>query len=580
VERDERIDVTKLADVEVQLLAAAEAIDPSFAARIPTGWDTSLIDLRADARLPDALRAAERLAAAWWYLLAATVASFGGWFLAARDRMWALRWIGGAVGAAGLAIVVVRRAAAAAVAGLVEAPSSRAAIRTAFDISTEHVHHVAIALLLASAVILAATTTGTTIPAAVRRLVTPMRAAAGRSWGPAAKVVWALVAVATGAALIVTSSTIGPGIAIAAGIALAFAGTRGIAMALPSTSAEARARTRWRFAAGTAVAVLLAVPTVLVVDSLRGRSEAEAELRCNGHRDLCDRRVDEVVFAGTHNSMASAEAGFLFGEQSGTIETQLQAGVRALLVDAHFGVPTDAGFVWTQLESGGRAQIAGSLGEEALALIERLRASTVPPGASPGVYLCHAFCELGATPAAEAFSAIRRFHARNPSEVVILIVQDEIPAAATVRALQEATLDHLAYVHDPAAPWPTLGELVRAGTPLIVMAERDGGEPSWFHRAFELVQDNPYLARTVDEMSCRPGRGPSDAPIFLLNHWITTRPPDAANARLVNDRRFIVERAQRCAGERGRQPNVIAVNFWQVGDLLGAVDDLNGVSRG
>jgi hypothetical protein len=28
---------------------------------------------------------------------------------------------------------------------------------------------------------------------------------------------------------------------------------------------------------------------------------------CNGYRELCDRRLNEVVFAGTHNSMGAAD---------------------------------------------------------------------------------------------------------------------------------------------------------------------------------------------------------------------------------------------------------------------------------
>ena len=28
---------------------------------------------------------------------------------------------------------------------------------------------------------------------------------------------------------------------------------------------------------------------------------------CNGHPDLCERRLDDVTFPGTHNSMANAE---------------------------------------------------------------------------------------------------------------------------------------------------------------------------------------------------------------------------------------------------------------------------------
>ena len=38
--------------------------------------------------------------------------------------------------------------------------------------------------------------------------------------------------------------------------------------------------------------------------------------RCNGHAALCDRRVDQVAFLGTHNAMAAAdEPGWLFAAQ-------------------------------------------------------------------------------------------------------------------------------------------------------------------------------------------------------------------------------------------------------------------------
>jgi hypothetical protein len=39
-----------------------------------------------------------------------------------------------------------------------------------------------------------------------------------------------------------------------------------------------------------------------------------------------------------------------------------------------------------------------------------------------------------------------------------------------------------------------------------------------------------------------------------------------------------VERARRCAAERGTLPNFIAVSFYSIGDVLGAVDQLNGVA--
>src|SRR6187401_1117320 len=64
---------------------------------------------------------------------------------------------------------------------------------------------------------------------------------------------------------------------------------------------------------------------------------AMADAGCNMHVELCDRPLDEVVFAGTHNSMAASSQGFLFARQQGGIVAQLASGVRAFLVDFHYG---------------------------------------------------------------------------------------------------------------------------------------------------------------------------------------------------------------------------------------------------
>ncbi len=64
------------------------------------------------------------------------------------------------------------------------------------------------------------------------------------------------------------------------------------------------------------------------------------EAGCNGFVELCDRPIDEVAFAGTHNSMAaSSEEGWAFGRQTGGLLAQLSFGVRAFLVDMHYGAP-------------------------------------------------------------------------------------------------------------------------------------------------------------------------------------------------------------------------------------------------
>jgi hypothetical protein len=64
-----------------------------------------------------------------------------------------------------------------------------------------------------------------------------------------------------------------------------------------------------------------------------------------------------------------------------------------------------------------------------------------------------------------------------------------------------------------------------------------------------------------------------------MNHWVQRIAPDRADAVIVNRRDAIVDRALACERERGQLPNYVAVNFANIGDLIGAVDTLNGVAR-
>ena len=53
--------------------------------------------------------------------------------------------------------------------------------------------------------------------------------------------------------------------------------------------------------------------------------------------------------------------------------------------------------------------------------------------------------------------------------------------------------------------------------------------------------------------------------------------PDRTDAVRVNDLDVLVGRAEQCARERGRTPNYLAVNFFDIGDVVAATDVLNDV---
>jgi hypothetical protein len=78
--------------------------------------------------------------------------------------------------------------------------------------------------------------------------------------------------------------------------------------------------------------------------------------------------------------------------------------------------------------------------------------------------------------------------------------------------------------------------------------------------------------------SCKPNRGPANAPMFLVNHWITTDPlPLPSKADEVNAYRPLMRRLRECERIRHHIPNLVAVNFYRRGGLFRAVNTLNRV---
>jgi hypothetical protein len=123
----------------------------------------------------------------------------------------------------------------------------------------------------------------------------------------------------------------------------------------------------------------------------------------------------------------------------------------------------------------------------------------------------------------------------------------------------------------------------------VVMAENHAGNVPWYHLAYEhALQETPFrftkAAQLTDPAmlgaSCRPHRGPASAPLFLLNNWVDTTPnPRPSLAAVVNARAALLARAQTCQRLRSRVPNLVAVDFYRRGDVLGVVQALNNGAR-
>ena len=309
---------------------------------------------------------------------------------------------------------------------------------------------------------------------------------------------------------------------------------------------------------------------------------------CNGHRALCDRTLPQVTLAATHNAMSVPGQGWYSAEQDGSIRQQLDAGVRGLLIDTHYADRLDNGRLRTDLSNGGKLE--DTVGPSGVAAAERLRARAgFQGGGERGLYLCHTFCELGGTPLDAALADIDRFMVSHPEEVVVLVNQDEISPQDFVGAMRKAGLDRLALVPPGAGErWPTLRQMIDRDQRLVVLAENHAGGAPWYRLAYDgLVQETPYTFPRAKDLtqsselpaSCAPNRGGTRAPLFLMNHWVSTDPaPRPSDARIVNAEDVLVRRAEVCRRLRHHLPNLVAVNFYAQGQLEAAVDALNGVT--
>ena len=595
------------------LRESLRSVSPRIARAIPPGSEPQLAELDdGDVRLVTA-RKLTNLADWWWPLLAATFVSALGCALLAGGWRTALAYLGAAITAAGLTVAVLVTIAGATV-GAHVAESDDERLRNA-------VHGIWAALFddLRSAGLIAAVAGLIVAGLASRRPAVALVWLRQLARSPAreARIARGVVLLLLGAAAIVEPGLVVRGAAVAGGLLLLLLGVaelrgraRGVltsagesapaaaaehdaATPPPAVQAPAAAESSAAVEPSTAKPLLLvgivvgvlAVTVIALALVLPAPRVAPAAVAgpvggCNGSTALCDRRLNEVAFASTHNSYAASdEPGWLFPNQRFGIERQLRDGIRGFLIDVHYGVrDPETGLVRTDLDAEGssRNKVAKQLSPRALRTADRLagRAGVGQGEGRPRPYLCHTLCELGSEPLDEQLELFRRFLDANPGEVVVLFVEPYVPVGEFERALERTDLLGEAAELQRDEPLPTLGQLIRARTRLVILSEEDGGSRAWYLPGFSFAQDTPLGATRPSEFSCARYRGSADSPLFLLNHWIDTFPPSPSrNTRAGGS--VLRERLRRCQRERQLTPNLIAVDFYERIGVVRIADQRN-----
>lgn len=594
--------VFRLADIGAVLIAAARTAFPDAVATIPSDLDVVLAEIGAGSFESRAIGWADQVQTAAWLLPLLALMCFAGAVLLDRRRwVGVVRGIGIAFVAVGFGIAVTNLVATYAIERLA-AESLRGAILVAgWNDLNSSVLTVAAFAVAAGYLLYAAmqVVSGQSIPI-LGALGSPT------TWFDRAQP--ASAAVATGRAAIM----IGLGVALVAeplravaflvvgfGLWLVARGVVAGVFAVPEfirqlLSKQGRAkvtaaleRPAVRAAAGAAAIGVLAVALIagVVVWNTTDTSvlrPSRSTTDCNGSADLCDRRYDEIAYPATHNSMSAADQpGWFMAEQPNGVMGQLAAGIRVFLIDTWYGYATDREGVVTNTEEAydrALAEVEAEYGEEVLAAALRVRdAANLTPRGERDVFLCHGLCVLGSTRWLPLMQQVRAWVQENPREVITFFIQDAVSPQSTAEVIEQAGLLPYAYIPTPGEPWPTLEEMIDAGTTVVFMAENEGGGTAypWLLDGFEVSQDTPYLARVPAEWSCELFRGPSTASLFLFNHWLSQPLTRVSSARQANSATVLGPRLDECQQERGQIPNFVAVDFYSEGDLFGQVDRLN-----
>jgi len=331
---------------------------------------------------------------------------------------------------------------------------------------------------------------------------------------------------------------------------------------------ETRPTLRWPIAPRHGLVVTSVVSALALTGTVIApmAMTADAPRVCQGSTRLCALRYDELAQLAAHNAMATTSDRFISPVQDPDIIGQLNAGVRALLLDTHH---------WER-----PAEIADRLttSEFSPALRRRLTQALqrVDPY-RPGVWLCHSVCGAGALELTATLRELGSWLRTHSTEVVTLILQDDISPRETRVAFEQAGLTDLLYEPDPDPDqaWPTLGEMTDTGRRLVVFAQRADGPAAWYRNFYRYGMETPFAVRSPADMTCAPDRGGTGKRLFLLNHFVTDGGGRRLYAGTVNSRQVVLNRAHKCERERGRPVNFIAVDYATLGDARGAVKALN-----
>ena len=104
---------------------------------------------------------------------------------------------------------------------------------------------------------------------------------------------------------------------------------------------------------------------------------------------------------------------------------------------------------------------------------------------------------------------------------------------------------------------------------------------NWYHYVWDYAVETHYSVNTINDFTCDFNRGDPVNDLFIFNHFVT----DATlgyglynESNDVNANPFFITRALDCQTQTNKFPNFVTVDYYELGDGLAVVDQLNGIT--
>ncbi|CAG7560103.1 unnamed protein product [Fusarium equiseti] len=274
---------------------------------------------------------------------------------------------------------------------------------------------------------------------------------------------------------------------------------------------------------------------------------AAAWAACNGHNELCSRKYSEITFIGTHNSAFVGKGPS--HNQYVSVTKQLDLGVRFL-----------------------QAQTQDKNGH---------------------IQMCHTACWLlDAGPLENYLAEISKWMAKNPDEVVTLLLtnRDAIAIEKFDNAFNSTGLKPFVFRPEKKLAlneWPTLQELLDNGTRLLVFMDfnMDESKVDYILNEFDYYWETPFGVTNPSFPTCevdRPKNGNPAKLMGMMNHMLNDKVfdiviPNQRDAKKTNSAKSIQGQVALCKGKWSKTPNVVLLDWVNVGDAMKVQLTLNGL---